>query len=59
MKVRFDWPDDMVATYNSLIGAAPMITAAIGSIMTGRLLVHGRRNCLLAVSLFSFIGIPL
>ena len=57
MRVRFDWPVDMVATYNSIYGQASLPGAALGSFVTGRLLSKGRKLCMIVATLVSIIGI--
>lgn len=59
MEVNFDWPKDMLATYDSIFGQASLPGGAIGAIITGRLLSRGRRICLLLCTLLAALGIGL
>lgn len=57
MQIRFDWPDDKLALYDSIFGQAYLPGAAIGSILTGWLLGKGRRICMYLCTISAIMGI--
>jgi MFS family permease len=57
MKIRFNWPADMVATYNSILGNCHLPPACLASFYTPQLLKHGRIKTMMVSTLIATVAL--
>jgi len=57
LKIKYDWPKNLVSTYTSLLTASAIIGLAFGGFTSGRLMTKGRKQCMLIATVVGVVGV--
>ncbi len=59
MRYRYDWPPELISTYNSLLASCHLPTAAIGCLITPKMLKNGRVPVLYVTLVISLVSVSI
>jgi MFS family permease len=54
---KYGWDEEQAKNYNTIISSISVVGLAIGSIIAGKVVGLGRRNCILMFECFVFIAV--